>query len=587
MLITPEELVKKLKFGEWNEIEFKAAKFEIPAKILRTVSAFANTNGGLIVFGVTEIDGELTITGVKDVDRVQSEFLNLARNPEKISLNLPISAQALHFDDRHVLCFRIPEAPVQEKPVFLNKELSASYIRKGANNFRCDREELLDFIRNASSEQPYDSQPIATNVHSFYDEESLTWYRKEFEDRVSKNDDKIDALSFLRKHGFVVELEGREVPTRAAVLLFGDQQHILQHLPKMVVDLQWYSHSKEEYSPIEGWGDREVLEVNLIKSWQKINNFFSKHSLRPYKLDPKTLKRIDDPPENDSYREAAINLLVHQDYGNFGRRATIRIYKDIVEFNNPGNAFLPRKELLVGGEKRTRNPQIVNAFRRIGLSEQAGSGLGKIFTIWRVLGYVPPSIENDKAEQTFRLKFPKQKLIGYEQSEAIKATGANLDDKQTMVFAYLHRFGEANTADLMALTGLFSSGAIQIADSLVKMDLAIRESTVDPKFVFSKIAVVADLPKKQVTRQDDNISTRNETISKLQLNILDVLDKPKSLTQIMKQLGYVDRKSFRATHLKLLIDIGAVEMTNPHKPNSPSQKYSLTEYGWRLWNEKA
>lgn len=587
MLITPEELVKKLRFGESNEIAFKTAYLEVPTKILRTVSAFANTNGGLIVFGVTEIDGKQTITGVKDVDRVQSEFLNLARNPDKISLNLPISAQALHLDDGHVLCFRIPEASVQEKPVFLNKELSASYIRKGANNFRCDREELLDFIRNASSEQPYDSQPIATNVHSFYDEESLTWYRKEFEDRVSKNDDKIDSLSFLRKHGFVVELEGRQVPTRAAVLLFGDQQHILQHLPKMVVDLQWYSHSKEEYSPIEGWGDREILEVNLIKSWQKINNFFSKHSLRPYELDPKTLKRIDDPPENDSYREAAINLLVHQDYGNFGRRATIRIYKDIVEFNNPGNAFLPRKELLVGGEKRTRNPQIVNAFRRIGLSEQAGSGLGKIFTIWRLLGYVPPSIENDKPEQTFRLRFPKQKLIGDEQSEAMKVTGANLDDKQRMVFAYLHRFGEANTADLMALTGLFSSGAIQIADSLVKMDLAKRESTVDPKFVLSKIAVLADLPEKKITGQNDKKSPTYETISKLQHNILGVLDKPKSLTQIMKQLGYFDRKSFRTTHLKLLIDIGAVKMTNPHKPNSPSQKYSLTEYGWRLWNEKA
>lgn len=286
MLITPEELVKKIKFGESNEIAFKAANLEVPAKILKTVSALANTNGGLIVFGVTEIDGKLTITGVKDVDRVQSEFLYLARNPDKISLNLPISAQALHFDDGHVLCFRIPEAPVQEKPVFLNKELSASYIRKGANNFRCDREELLDFIRNASSEQPYDSQPIATDLHSFYDEESLTWYRKEFEERVSKNDDKIDALSFLRKHGFVVELEGREVPTRAAVLLFGDQQHILQHLPKMVVDLQWYSHSKEEYSPIEGWGDREILEVNLIKMLAKNKQFFQQTFFAPIQTRP-------------------------------------------------------------------------------------------------------------------------------------------------------------------------------------------------------------------------------------------------------------------------------------------------------------
>ena len=43
-----------------------------------------------------------------------------------------------------------------------------------------------------------------------------------------------------------------------------------------------------------------------------------------------------------------------------------------------------------------RTPAIVAAFRRIGLSEQAGTGVRAIFQGWQRLGHVPPVIEDDK-----------------------------------------------------------------------------------------------------------------------------------------------------------------------------------------------
>src|SRR3989338_7523625 len=49
-----EELNKLLKAGEWKDVEFKEARTDVPKSAFETVSAFANTHGGRLVFGVAQ-----------------------------------------------------------------------------------------------------------------------------------------------------------------------------------------------------------------------------------------------------------------------------------------------------------------------------------------------------------------------------------------------------------------------------------------------------------------------------------------------------------------------------------------------------
>lgn len=303
--------------------------------------------------------------------------------------------------------------------------------------------------------------------------------------------------------------------------------------------------------------------------------------MRPFRLDPTTLQRIDDPPENSTYREAALNLIAHQDYGNICLHAMIRIYEDKVEFANPGNAFDRRMQLLVPGVKKTRNPLIANAFRRIGLSEQAGSGVPQAFTNWRKLGYTPPSIEDDKAHRVFRLTFPKQKLIEEEQAAAIEATGVKFDEKQAMVFAYLYRFGEANALDLMALTGLFNSGAIATADSLVRMGLAQRASTGSPKYLLTFNKALIQNTQENFGNDDKFAEYENE-ISQSQWTILNLAIKPRSISELMEAANFSHRGYFRTSHLNPLIKLNLIGMTDSNSPSSPHQKYVLTGTGSQI-----
>ena len=80
MILTREQLLHRLQSSEWKDLEVKAAQWDVPKDVYETVSAFANTAGGILVFGVQESNRRLEIVGVIDVDKVQNDFLTSLRS---------------------------------------------------------------------------------------------------------------------------------------------------------------------------------------------------------------------------------------------------------------------------------------------------------------------------------------------------------------------------------------------------------------------------------------------------------------------------------------------------------------------------
>jgi len=365
--MTRDELLACLQSIEWSDIEFKEAAWAVPKDALTTVSAFANTSGGHLVFGVKQSNGTFTITGVIDADNVQNDFLGQVRDTHKISVLLPIEGKVHQFADGIVLAFYIPEATRQQKPVYLDGNPKKSYIRRGGRDDTCTRDELLRFIRDAAQDR-YDAEPLDVDTSRCFDPATVRWYRERHAASNPGRDTATDDTGFLRHWGFLVEQGGVLRPTRAAILVLGSGEYVRQVLPRMVVDVQFYRNTRVEYDSAVRWADRLTIEDNLVE-------FYFRHSERPFAVDAATLRRDDDPPDYISFREAAINLLIHQDFGDTTCVPTIRFFRDQTEFSNPGDAFATREQLLDPGDKDVRNPGIVNAFRRIGLSDQAGTGI--------------------------------------------------------------------------------------------------------------------------------------------------------------------------------------------------------------------
>jgi len=83
------DLGELAKYREGNKLEAKKAIGGLQQSLWASYSAFANTNGGVIILGVEELaDKSLRAVGVSDPQKQLSDFWNTANNPSKVSLNI-------------------------------------------------------------------------------------------------------------------------------------------------------------------------------------------------------------------------------------------------------------------------------------------------------------------------------------------------------------------------------------------------------------------------------------------------------------------------------------------------------------------
>ena len=57
------------------------------------------------------------------------------------------------------------------------------------------------------------------------------------------------------------------------------------------------------------------------------------------------------------------------------------------------------------------------------------------------------------------------------------------------------------------------------------------------------------------------------------------MDGELSKKKLMELVGIKDKVSFRENYIQKALELGLIEMTQPKSPNSPTQKYRLTENG--------
>ena len=608
------ELIERLKGYEWNDIEFKEARRDVPKNAYETVSAFSNTEGGWLVFGVRDGVGGFEIVGVLNIDRVQNDFLSTLRGGQKLNRVIAVDEQLIEDDGKELLVFHIPEARRQDKPIYLGGDIRRSFIRRGAGDERCTQTEIERLLRDAADER-HDGEVVDLDPERCFDDGSVRWYRKLFDDRNPEHDETLSHVEFLHYWGLVVEAGGRLSPTRAAILLFGAPPALHQVLPRPVVDWQWSRGDRSEELADERWADRLVIETNLVEAWKTLLGCYFRRAERPFSVNVETLQREDSPPDYIAFREAAINLLIHQDYADHTRKAAIRFFDDRAQLWNPGDAYTSTDELLEPGEREVRNPRIVAAFRRIGLSEEAGTGMRAIFHNWRRLGRVPPIIDNDRTRKAFQLTLLKEELLSEEQLLFQAELGVHLDDGEARAFAFACRRGRLRPRDVRAVTGLSGAGVQAVLDRLaIQALISPLEGAETPVFVLAEHLVERlgrtdraddlvgagtpglvtdqarsgqeDLSTAQADRTPGSLFTAQAgsltELSANQRKIIGICDIPRNLTVIMNALEVAGRGYFKRRHLDPLLRGGVLRMTHPNQPRHPNQAYVLTDAGAML-----
>ena len=574
--MTQNELTALLNTHEWRDVEFKEAQREVSRSAYETVSRVCKHRGRSSCIRCQEKwTGHGNRRGVLDVDKVQSDFLTTLRQSDKISVIVNVREELHKHDDADLLIFYVPEVHRSHKPVFLNGDIRRSFVRSGGSDVRCSDNERNRFLLDAAVER-HDGQIVDFNLDTAFDSESVKWYRAVYEGRPgNRSYASLADADFLNEMGLLVESEGRSRPSRAAILLFGTNTTFRQLLPRPVVDCQRFGLTRDTADTGERWIDRLVLDENLVRAWQSLIDWYQRLADRPFRVDPASLQRDDAPPDYRAFRESMVNLLIHQDYSDHSRKPEIRHYPDQTIFWNPGDAFPIGVDLLEPGEKEVCNPRIVTVFRRIGLSENAGWGLRDVFRIWQELGNVPRRITNDKGHKCFELVLLKEEMLSAQQRLFQASLGVRLTDQQARAFAFACREREVTLSQIKAVTGLSGPDAVALAEHLTTQML-IKPVEPGRRYVLAEQleehSALTDQVDSATGRFGSDQAQRLRRLTENQWKIVMLCDVPRSVADMMGELGLTHRTFFRRNHLEPLLRAGIVAMTNPENPRAANQR---------------
>ena len=189
--------LKKIKENE--NIEFKKADNNLPNSLWETYSAFCNTSGGIIILGIEEKkNGDNTIIGINDIDKMEKDIWNTANNSAKVSYNVIGNGDIykVKIDDKNIMILDIKEAPHNKKPVYLNRKIENTYIRRGEADKKADNDEIGTLMAMATP------KPLLLDNFSMkdLDRETVSKFRKIVEERYpEKNYKNLNDEDFLKE----------------------------------------------------------------------------------------------------------------------------------------------------------------------------------------------------------------------------------------------------------------------------------------------------------------------------------------------------------------------------------------------------
>lgn len=171
---------------EGNRLEAKRAKGGLPHSLWETYSSFANTEGGLILLGVSEHeDHSLYITGVDDARNMAQDFWNMVHDPSKVSAVVLSDNDVVirHTSQGDVISIDIPRAARDCIPVYVGQNpMTGSYRRNGDGDYLCDEETVRAMLRD-SDLLPLDRTIVEGMGADALNADSVASYRRQFKNR--------------------------------------------------------------------------------------------------------------------------------------------------------------------------------------------------------------------------------------------------------------------------------------------------------------------------------------------------------------------------------------------------------------------
>jgi len=457
--MTLQELQALIALGEGQLIEFKSFSGAVSvSKLAETIVAFANAEGGTILAG---IDDNGAITGFSPTTENIDRLLNAAR--DCCQPPVPVKLERVDVEGRTVV------AVIVERSTSLHSHVDGRVLlRVGSQDNRLLGDEIFK-IASAKSQVSYENEPVPQATWDDLDDRVIAEYRRQREERMRESI-QLHKIELVRALGLTAVHEVREVPSVAAVLLFGS--HPERFLVQSGLVVVRFAGTEPGSGPtgLPGYIRREDITGPLVhcieRGWQVVWEEMRKEA--------RVISLIrDEIPEYPPFavREAIVNAMAHRDWRVGGLRNQIRIFDDRIEVMSaggfPGHITVEN----IVHEQFSRNPKTVKVLYQWNYIEELGIGVDRMIKAMVEAGHPPPEFATNGHTVTVTLWSSMRRKM----AAIPEAWKGRLNERQMNALQYVREHGSITNREYRELCHVGHAVAARELSELLRHGILIRQ----------------------------------------------------------------------------------------------------------------
>lgn len=397
--------------GEVSDVEVKSAQGGLPKSIAETLSAFANTNGGLLLLGLDEQSGFAPVA-LNNPAKLRDDLASAASSC--LEPPLRISTDVIEIEGQALVVAEVDPVTSDQRPCYVESRgiANGSYVRVGDGDRRMTQAEIGLAIANRGQPR-YDLEPVPQAAVADLDRAALarTLERVRQTSRAFRDVDESTALE--RLHVLVRDEHSNLVPSLGGLLTFGVYPQ--QYFPQLTMSVVVYSG--EQTGP--RFVDNPVIRGPIPELVSETIAVLRRHMrVRSYVSAAGRHERLDYPLE--AVREAVVNAVLHRDYSPVtrGTQVQVELHPDRLLVRSPGGLFGPVvvEDLGTEGVTSSRNSFLAAMLSDTYLpgsdrlvAENKASGVPAMIKELRLSGMTRPVFRNFASR--FEVEFNRSELL--------------------------------------------------------------------------------------------------------------------------------------------------------------------------------
>ncbi len=353
------DILDRIAIGENAETEFKRELGNFAA-IGKTICAFANTKGGILVLGVNDAQEILGVKG--DPERVQERLTSFLQN----GCNSPVSARITRHED--------PRGWIHWVEVLRQRGFEPMryggqvWIRRGRSSVEpspSELQELYNIFGYILTEQRAIQDATVGDISP---DAFRAYLERQGFDIVDELQPDLD--DDLYNGGVLVDNGGALHASLYGVLAFGKYPQRYPQTRNFRIECVAYAGEDRasdvlQVASVTGRIDEQVQKA--LGWFGSLGRFEAYHDL--HREDRYMLPR-------SALREALVNAVSHRDYSIMGSKVMLEVFDRHVDVSSPGTLpnHMTVEAALTGINPRSRNQSLAHYMAVMGYMEQRGRG---------------------------------------------------------------------------------------------------------------------------------------------------------------------------------------------------------------------